>query len=335
MIKVLDEGFFTTIQDLGRFGYLRFGISPSGAVDDYSFILGNILLNNDENTPQLEITLKGPTLEFLVDKIFVIVGSEVEAYLNGKNINSYEVYLAKKGSILSISEVKEGIRAYLIFEGGINSEKVLGSSSFDRFINKDKILKKGDLLKVSESLDLSLINRIFFKEFKPNFKGDIRVILGPDIDRFEESSIGNFFKTDWRVTEKSDRVAIRLDGKALNFKTKKGTIISEGVNNGTIQVPLDGKPIVLLKDRPTTGGYPKIANIISSDIYKISQKRFNEIIKFKEVTIDEAHKIFKHRVDKINEFKVKLGKARSFYLTINNKKYKIFIEDKKNEKNSN
>lgn len=327
MIRVLDGGLYTTVQDLGRYGFERFGISPSGALDDYSFRLGNIFLNNDENTPQIEITLKGPILEFLVDKIITIVGGEIEAFLNENKIPNYRPIYVKKGSILSLNEIKKGMRSYLIIQGGVKVKKFLDSYSYDKFLKKGVILKKGDLIELNDLVDSQVLERKFYDEFKLKFDQKLRVILGPDIDRFKDESKEKFFSLSWRVSEKSDRVAIRLDGEKLKFKEKKETIISEGVNTGTIQVPPDGRPIVLLKDRPTTGGYPKIGNLISVDIPVISQKRFNELISFEEVSLEEANKLFFEREEKINLFKMRLGKLKRFYISFKGEKHKVSIEE--------
>lgn len=336
MILVLEEGFYTTVQDLGREKFLRFGITTSGAMDEYSFKIGNIFLNTPENSPQIEITLKGPTLEFLSDKIITLTGGEIDAYLNDEKIECFKPYLVKKGSILKLDFVKKGFRSYLIIQGGVETEKFLGSASFDKFLNKGIKLKEGEILKVSDFYDNSVLNKIFPSEFKLNFeKETIRFILGPDEDRFEEREIEKFLNSYYIITEKSDRVAIRLDGEELKLKKGKETIISEGVNLGTIQVPQNGKPIILMRDRPTTGGYPKLGNVIKVDIPVLAQKRFGEKIKFQKVSLDEAHYLYFEMEEKIEKFKTLLGKMKKFYIIFNNKKFKVKVEEIYDEENFN
>ncbi|MGB9749471.1 MAG: biotin-dependent carboxyltransferase family protein [Caldisericia bacterium] len=336
MIRVLDEGFYSIVVDLGREKFLRFGISPSGAMDEYSFRLGNIFLNNFENTPQIEITLKGPTLEFLEDKIIFLTGGEIEAKLNDEPIPNYEAIFVKKGSILSLGYVKEGFRSYLIIQGGVISEKFLGSASFDKFLNKGIKLKKGEVLKTGSLFDKEVLKRKFDLFYKIDLNQNIfRVILGPDLERFEKSSIDVFLSKNYKITEKSDRVAIRLEGKNLKLKENMETIISEGVLTGTIQVPKGGEPIILLNDRPTTGGYPKIGNIIKVDISPLSQKRFSDFICFKKVSLNEAHNLLKEREEKILKFKESLNLIKKFYIILNDKKHFCILEEIRNEENFN
>lgn len=336
MTRVLEEGFYTTVQDLGRENFLRFGITTSGAMDEYSFRIGNIFLNTPENYPQIEITLKGPTLEFLSDKIITLTGGEIDAYLNDEKIECYKPYLVKRGSILKLDFVKKGFRSYLIIQDGVKVEKFLGSASFDKFLNKGVKLKKGDTIKVSDFIDESVLNRNFPSEFKPDFEKDkIRFILGPDEDRFEELEIEKFLNSYYIISEKSDRVAIRLDGEELKFKKGKETIISEGVNLGTIQVPQNGKPIILMKDRPTTGGYTKLGNVIKVDIPLLAQKRFNDKIKFEKVSLKEAQFLYFEMERKIEKFKTLLGKMKKFYIIFKDKKFEAKIEEIYDEENFN
>lgn len=336
MIKVLEEGFYSIVVDLGREKFLRFGISPSGAMDDYSFRIGNIFLNNNENTPQIEITLKGPTLEFLEDKIIFLTGGEIEAKLNDEFIPNYKPIFVKKGSILSLGYIKEGFRSYLIIQGGINSEKFLGSASFDKFLNKGIKLKREITLEVGKFFDKEVLKRKFDPSYKIDLnQNDFRVILGPDLERFEDVSIDTFLSENYKISEKSDRVAIRLEGVPLKIKENMESIISEGVLTGTIQVPKGGEPIILLKDRPTTGGYPKIGNIIKVDIPSLSQKRFGELINFKSISLKEAHSLLKEREERILKFKESLDLIKKFYIILKDKKYFCTLEEIKNEENFN
>ncbi|MBC7195365.1 MAG: biotin-dependent carboxyltransferase family protein [Caldisericia bacterium] len=336
MIKVLEEGFYSIIVDLGREKFLRFGISPSGEMDEYSFRIGNIFLNNNENTPQIEITLKGPTLEFLEDKIIFLTGGEIEAKLNGEEIQNYEPIYVKKGSILSLGYVKKGFRSYLITQGGVVAKKFLGSASFDKFLNKGIKLKKETVLEVGKFFDKEVLNRKFDKNYKIDLeRKTFRVILGPDLERFKDESIDIFLNENYKISEKSDRVAIRLEGIPLKIKENMETIISEGVSTGTIQVPKSGEPIILLKDRPTTGGYPKIGNIIKFDIPSLSQKRLNELINFKSISLKEAHSLLKEREEKISKFKESLNLIKKFYIILKDKKYFCTLEEIKNEEHFN
>lgn len=336
MIRVLEEGFYTTVQDLGRENFLRFGITTSGVMDEYSYRIGNIFLNTEENSPQIEITLKGPTLEFLCDKIIFLTGGEIDAYLNEEKIECFKPYFVKKGSILKLDFIKRGFRSYLIIQGGVKVEKFLGSASFDRFLNRGIKFKKGETLKVSDFCDKSVLNKNFPSEFKLNFEKEIiRFILGPDEERFEEKEIEKFLNNFYFISEKSDRVAIRLEGEELKIKKGKETIISEGVNLGTIQVPQNGKPIILMKDRPTTGGYPKLGNVIRVDIPILAQKRFKDKIKFQKVSLEEAQSLYFEMEERIEKFKILTNKMKKFYIIFKDKKFKAKIEEIYDDENFN
>lgn len=336
MIKVIDEGFYTTVQDLGREGFLRYGITTSGAFDDYSFKIGNIFLNNPLNSPQIEITLKGPTFEFLCDKVIFLIGGEIDAYLNDEKIENLKPYYVKKGSILKLDSVIKGFRTYLIIQGGIKIDKFLGSASYDRFLNIGIKLRKGSILQVVEFNDLAVLNKDFPNEFRLNFeKEEINFILGPDEDRFDFGEIEKFMNRYYTISEKSDRVAIRLEGEELKFKKGKETIISEGVNLGTIQVPNSGKPIILMKDRPTTGGYPKLGNVIKSDIPILAQKRFGERIKFKAVSLEEAKSLYFSMVKTVERFKILNKKIKKYFVIFKDKKFISTVEEMYNEENFN
>jgi len=335
MIKVIEEGFYSTVQDLGRYGYLRFGITTSGVMDEYSYRIGNIFLNRVDNLPQIEIVYSGPTLEFLSDKIIIITGGEIEAYLNDVEIKCFRPYFVKRGSILKLGFVKNGFRSYLIIQGGIKCEKFLNSYSYDKFLNRGIKLKKGEILESFDYLDRSILNKDFPTEFKLNFNTEkIRFTLGPDRDRFEDDQIEKFLNNSYTISPNSDRVAIRLEGESLKLKKGKETIISEGVNIGTIQVPQNGKPIILMKDRPTTGGYPKLGNVIKVDIPILSQKRFGERIKFEEISLIKAQNLYFEMERKIEKFKESLGLIKKYNIIFKGKEFKAKIEEINYEKSS-
>lgn len=311
-VKVLTPGALTTVQDIGRYGYQRFGIPVAGVMDEYSYKIANYLVGNDENEAVLEMTFIGTNLEFLEDMVIAITGANLKPQVNKQDISMWQSIQVKKGDILSFAGVKEGIRTYLAFGGKINVPVVNGSKSTTI---KSKLggyqgrkLQKDDMLEIEISKNATP-NKKLDEKYIPKFNKEekIRVVLGPQDDYFTEVGIATFLsKEGYSITAESDRMGVRLDGKAIEHK-QTADIISDGAVIGSIQVPANGMPIILMADRQTTGGYTKIGTVIKQDICKISQMGTNYKLFFEELTVQEAQEEYKKYHKKLEEIKKQIS----------------------------
>lgn len=297
LIKVLKPGLQTSVQDLGRIGYQQDGISPSGAMDDYSLQLANILTGNTLNEACLESAMVGPSLEALTDVSIAICGGNLEPNVNGQAVSLWKSFVFKKGDVLSFGRVKSGARAYISFAGGIDVPLVLGSKS--TYMNgklgglDGRALKAGDILFGQPAVRKS---KFLHHELIPEFKQKltIRVILGPHLEKFSQSTIAAFLDNEFKVSPQSNRMGYRLEGTKLDH-IGGADIISDAIPLGGIQVPANGQPIILMAERQTTGGYSRIATVISADIPALAQAVPGNVITFKEIPIEEAQKLHMDR----------------------------------------
>jgi biotin-dependent carboxylase-like uncharacterized protein len=279
MIKVIKEGLFSTIQDSGRFGYKNIGIPVSGAMDQASAKLANLLLGNDERSAVLEMTLLGPTLEFMNDTYISITGADMNPVLNKQKILLNKTLLINKGDILCLSHSTNGMRSYLGVKGGFNSETKLGSKSFYRGITKREKLIKNDKIKFDQAISSPKTVNKNINDFKINRKGDIKVFKGPEFDLLDTYSKDIIFNTDFTIGI-NNRMGYNLFEP---IKNSISSIISSPVMPGTVQLTPSGKIIILCRDCQTTGGYPRILQLDKNSINCLSQKTIGEIINFKLV----------------------------------------------------
>lgn len=293
MIEVINGGMLSTIQDAGRFGVMKNGFTQSGAMDSHSHKLANILCGNDKNAPVIEMTMVGVTIRFTESHIFCLSGARFTPTLNGKPVENNRPYKANAGDTLSCGMVKNGMRCYLAVAGGFDVPLIMGSASTNLKLKfggyEGRKLKAGDILKIGKPADNIDLSKYMEAE---SYQRDvyIRVVLGPQDDMFTETDLKLFFKQQYCVTPYLDRMGIRLNGIAL--KGKKGMdIISDGITFGSIQIARSGMPIILMADHQTTGGYAKIATVISADLPKLAQVKTNDIIHFEKVSIEKAEKI--------------------------------------------
>ncbi|GHH97701.1 biotin-dependent carboxyltransferase family protein [Neobacillus kokaensis] len=298
IFKVVKSGLQTTVQDLGREGYQQYGISPSGAMDHFSMQIANILVGNRLGEAVLEAAFVGPELEALCDMTVAICGGEFSPIVDGWKVPMWKSFLLKKGQLLSIGPCGSGARTYIAAAGGYDVPLVLGSKSTflsSRFGGYDgRALKKGDMLsgfpfvqKPFKRLPLSLIPQ-YTKQL------NVRVILGPHEERFDEESIKRFFTEKYLVTPQSNRMGYQLKGPKVEHITGPD-IISDPVPFGGIQVPASGQPIILMADRQTTGGYTRIGTVISADLPLIAQAVPDTNITFSMVSIEEAQRLYLER----------------------------------------
>lgn len=299
VFQVLKPGFFTTVQDLGRYGYLRYGVPISGAMDTFSLVAANLLVANNPDDACLEITLIGPELQALTKTQIAITGGAASPKINGQHVPMWQTLEVQEGAVVSFGKVESGCRAYLSIRGGVDTPPVLGSRSTyvrggfgginGRQLKTEDIIGgfHVSLLKVGYSMPEELV-----PQFTDQFKA--LVILGPQADMFTERGITTFLSSQYKVTLEADRMGYRLEGPIIEHKAK-ADIISDALLPGAVQIPRNGKPIMIMRDAQTAGGYPKIAVIITPDVSTLGQAKTNDIIEFSKITIQQAH-------EKISEY---------------------------------
>ena len=301
--KVLRAGINSTFQDLGRFGLQHLGIVASGCMDQLTFCTSNKLVGNKISEGALEFAYQGPLFELIGETALVAISGKVNFNIikkNGEIIKgkSNESFLISNGEKIDILSTINSVYGYFSIFGGFKIEEVKGSVST---LVKAKIgpnngdkLKVGDKIFFNKSHQADKTNKIQFDFDKDNI---IRVMKGLQIHYFSKKSQEDFFSKEYKVTKLTDRMGMRLEGQKLENTVNKN-IKSEGITKGSIQVPGDGQPIILLSDHPTIGGYPKIANVITADYDKLVQKIPGTTIKFKLVDLPVAEKAFQDYVRK-------------------------------------
>jgi antagonist of KipI len=293
-INVIAPGFLTTVQDVGRQGYAHIGVSASGAADPVSLRLGNLLVGNPARSAALEMILVGGSFAFESACRIALTGSDFGATLDGHDLPLWQSVPVAAGQVLRCGSTKGGARCYLCIQGGVDVPVVLGSASTHIATSlggfKGRALKAGDVLPVNEP-PANLPSDSW--RIKPDvlgqlaFRKTLRVTAGPQIDLFPNEVHSLFTSSQYHVTEEADRMGLRLSGPPLK---QRGThdIVTEGVPLGAIQVPRDGEPIILFVEHQTTGGYPKIATVISADIHSVGQLRPRDGVSFEFVTVEQA-----------------------------------------------
>ncbi|HDR7624287.1 biotin-dependent carboxyltransferase family protein [Bacillus mycoides] len=309
-VEILHAGMFTTVQDLGRSHYQQYGVPVGGAMDKNALRMINMLVGNEENEAGLEITIMGPKLLIKKTTLLAIGGADMEPLLNGERIPLWRPILAEEGSMLCLGKAKSGCRAYVTFAGGININRTMGSKS--TYIRaalggiEGRMLKKGDYFQIGTGAEVAsrfIQNLQEEKRIKtkwaicnnalPKYKKHpiLRVITDFEYDQFTEESIKSFFSKEYKVSNYADRMGYRLDGDVLN-RVEEIEILSSPVTFGTIQVPNGGQPIILMADRQTTGGYPRIGNVISVDLPLLAQLKPGDYVTFEKITMEDAAQLY-------------------------------------------
>jgi antagonist of KipI len=324
-ILVNRPGLLTSVQDLGRYGFQKYGVIVSGAMDRSSLRIANVLTGNKEGEGALEMTLMGPSLSFEEDALIAITGGDLSPEIDGEAVPLWRPVYVKKGSVLQFGACRSGCRAYLAAAGGFAVEEVMNSKS--TYLRGElggyegRALKAGDRLAVSgmspwasrllqrlknEAGSRSFLApswRVHFESFVPiTNRPVIRAVRGGEFDRFTAESQTLFFERAFQITPKSDRMGYRIEGPGLQLE-ERFELLSEAVANGTVQVPNDGNPIILLADRQTTGGYPKIAQIATVDLPLMAQLKPGESIRFKEITLEEAECLYLEQEQQLEQMK--------------------------------
>jgi biotin-dependent carboxylase-like uncharacterized protein len=291
-LRVLSPGFLTTIQDLGRYHYAHLGLSPSGAADAVSLRLGNLLVGNQPSAPAFEMTLVGVTVVFDASCFIALTGSDFGATLDGHPVPCWQTLFVQPQQILRCGPSSSGARAYLCVGGGITVETVLSGSSTHLQVSiggsRGGPVRSGDTFELGDAISsnhaLSVRPEILEKLVRPR---PLRVTDGPQAHLFAATERSLFFSSVYEVKEDSNRMGLRLSGPALTHVVRE-EMTTEGVSLGAIQIPPNGEPIILFVEHPTTGGYPKIANIILADIHRVGQLKPRDDVRFEFVTLDAA-----------------------------------------------
>ena len=304
VIQVQEPGLFTTVQDLGREGFGTLGVSASGAADAISLRLGNRLVGNAEGPAALEMTLLGGAFEFPDGAIVALTGSDFGATLHEKPVEPWSSFEARPGQALSLGPTRSGARCYLCVRGGVEEKLFLGSASTHVLSglggHEGRALRKGDVLKIGsvsgevsdEGQGAARLGRRALQLLTA--RKVLRVTPGPQSDWFPEASQRLFYASRYQVAEESNRMGIRLKGEAIP-ENSGGKMITEGVSLGAVQVPDGGQPIILFVEQQTTGGYPKIANVISADLHSLGQLRPRDEARFERVDWETARALLREQ----------------------------------------
>jgi biotin-dependent carboxylase-like uncharacterized protein len=283
MIRVRSPGPLTCVQDLGRPGLAHLGVPTAGAVDRRAFGLANRLVGNPTGAAALEVTLAGPELEWEVGGWVALTGGRVEALLDGRPVPMDVAVRVEAGQLLAVGTVTSGLRAYLAVRGGIDVPEVLGSRSTDTLsgigpppLASGTRLPVGDLAEGDPFLQVAPTPA-------PEEEPVLAALRGPRDDLFTPQALDTLIGTAWTVSADSDRIGIRLEGPALE-RRRRVELASEGMVEGSLQVPPDGQPILFLANHPTTGGYPVVAVVAGRDLPLAAQARPGTRLRFRFVS---------------------------------------------------
>ncbi|KKB44483.1 biotin-dependent carboxyltransferase family protein [Bacillus thermotolerans] len=326
MLYIHQPGLRTTIQDTGRFGHYHMGVPPSGAADKYSFLLGNALLGNPSHYAGLEIMLQGPVIEFQKATVIALTGAPAKALLNGEDLPFYEPVAVSLGDVLEIGEIKNGIFAYLTISGGLNTPEILGSrsmcvaSGFPGVLGR--ALLEGDCIPVKEPLPGALrqISNSILEEVKPVFRKelDLHIVLGISSESISDEGLIGMLNEEWTVHTQSNRVAYRLRGGKVRYKTEAapfgsgsnpGNIVDIPYPIGGVIVPNEEELIVLLNDGTGGGGFVTTGAMVSSDISLLAQARPQTTVRFHAVTVEKAFQLRREKEQLIEKVKAAMQQA--------------------------
>lgn len=328
--RVLHPGVLTTVQDRGRIGHQRMGVPVSGAMDQLSLRIANLLVGNDETAAALELTLVGPTLRFDERTLIAFAGAEIGAYVDGTRIPAWRPVCIAAGSIVTTEAASRGCRAYLAVGGGIDVPLVLGSrATYGRAALgglDGRALRRGDLVPCGAPSELS--RRIAAAILEATARqgrvavaswgaaatlatffrsgNGIRLLEDEHTRMLTSESLERLWSAEFRVGAQSDRMGYRLEGPALELTTSI-EMLSESVAFGTVQLPPGGSPIVLMADRQTTGGYPRIGDVASIDLPLVAQLRPGDRVRFRPISLDEAQRLYLAREDDIAQARMAIA----------------------------
>lgn len=290
-LRISKSGFLSLLQDYGRYGYQHVGLTHSGPLDEHAFLWANRLLGNHYNAAQLEISYGVFSAEFTEQTVIALCGADLNATINGKAALPWQTYNIRKGDVIDFATPQTGLRCYLAIKGGFNIEKTLSSVSTvvrEKLggLNGDGVkLAAGDILSYERSLLQGTTH--VPEKFIPYYKQSITLRFVPNISKTSAgiNAQKTFQNTRFEVTQNIDRMGYRLSGEPI-VASLEG-IVSQGISAGTIQLPKDGQPIVLMKDRQTMGGYPLLGCVSTLDLPLLAQSAPGVSVSFEAVSVDE------------------------------------------------
>jgi len=290
--RVIRPGVLSLVQDLGRFGYQHLGLTNGGAADEHAFLWANRLLGNASNSATVEVCFGGLALQAEVSTRIALTGADLQARLNGEPLVPWQTYGVRAGDRLHLGHSKTGVRAYLAVAGGFQVEPVLGSVATVMREQLGGLDGRGSALEVDDilpcaSADQGPSMRVPWR-YIPDYQAPLvlRVIEGQQGALFSESDWKTLYSSAYDISNQSDRMGVRLSGEPL--RPKVGGIVSEGISFGAVQLPPDGQPIVLLKDRQTMGGYPKLGTLFPLDAFALAQRQPHTPVRFAPMSLAEA-----------------------------------------------
>ncbi|MDO4357309.1 MAG: biotin-dependent carboxyltransferase family protein [Clostridia bacterium] len=334
-IRILSPGFHTTVQDLGRTGFQQYGVPVAGAVDPRSLRLANLLAGNEESAAALEATLLPPEIEFTGEGVFAVTGGDFSPTLNGIPLPAYRAVRARTGDVLRMEAARSGCRCYIAFSGGLDVPVAMGSRSTYEKAHlgglEGRPLRAGDEIGI---LPAALPDNLPARFMPPDdFSAPVkvlRVVLGPQRDRFTEEGVAAFLRSEYAISSQFDRMGCRLEGAGIAHR-QDANIISDGIAFGAVQVPGSGQPIVMLADRQTTGGYAKIANVISRDLPLIAQCRAGDRVRFEAISVEEAQAVYLAERAEIaalaQRWQRPTGPERRFRISVGGRSYAVDIAE--------
>jgi antagonist of KipI len=299
-IIIESPGLLSTVQDTGRYGYQRYGMPVSGAMDVLSLQIANLLVGNKPDAAGIEATITGPSIRFTASGFVAVCGADMGARINNMPLEPYMAHAVKADDLLGFGSLQRGCRAYIAFSGGLDVPKVMGSRStcLPAAVggHHGRPLQSGDSIPLGKSRHK--IPRIIIPEeliSASNKAMPFRIIPGPEVNYLASAGVVSLLTSTYTVSEQSNRMGYRLDGQHVMLSRPGGSIISCGIAPGTIQITGSGQPIILMADRQTTGGYARVAVIASVDMSRLAQLRPGDPLKFEEVSISQAQKLLMQR----------------------------------------
>lgn len=296
-IQIINPGPLTSVQDAGRFGYMEYGITSSGVMDMDAYHIVNKLVGNHEGEAVLEATLMGPTFQVGGEGLFAFYGADMPATLDGVPLERGKAYPVKDGQTVAFGMAKSGVRTYIAFAGGIDVPIVMGSRSTNMKCGiggyQGRKLAGADVLSVAEpkegekTWEKLMKHSVPAKDYPSQIS--IRVVLGPQDDYFTKKGLDIFLHTAYQVSPQSDRMGIRFLGEPIEGVSSMD-IVSDGITFGSIQITSEGLPIILMADHQTTGGYAKIATVVTEDLCKLAQARPGDHVTFEAVLVEAVQK---------------------------------------------
>jgi antagonist of KipI len=322
-LEIIKPGLLTTIQDTGRYYFRKQGIVVSGAMDTFSLRIANLLVGNAQEEAALEITFSGPEIRFTQAQLIAITGTLQTPCIDKKPVSLWKPVYVRAGSLLTFDSPRRGCRAYLAVAGGLDVPKIMGS--YATYLQakvggwQGRSLQTGDIIRYKHPAGYRQITIEVLEKSSERFKPAkwglasayqlevqqepmIRVVKGPEYEHLTEESRRALWNELFHVSTRSDRMGYRLEGMSLLLK-QPVELISSAVSFGTIQLPPKGNPIILMADHQTTGGYPRIAQVISADLPVLAHISPQQKIRFKEVSLEEAQELYYQRESIIGQLR--------------------------------